>query len=133
MPETPPASPAASRRPGTLQGRRILVAEDEFLLAEDLREELEREGAEVLGPVPSVTGALALLRDGPAPGFAILDINLQGRFVWPVADALRVRQVPFIFATGYDAQAIPQAYADIPRAEKPMEADRVVRILLSTP
>ena len=116
--------PALSSGPlalASLQGRRGLVVEDEYMLAEDLRAELEREGAEVMGPVASVADALELLRSGPAPDMAILDINLGGEMAYPVADALRARDIPFIFATGYEAQAIPKAYSDVPRAEKPVE------------
>ena len=51
---------------------------------------------------------------------ALLDINLGGQMVYPVADALRAQGVPFLFATGYDAQATLPAYADVPRAEKPL-------------
>ena len=75
----------------------------------------------MLGPVPTVAEALELLSQGPAPNFAVLDVNLQGEKVYPVADALRDQGIPFLFATGYDAQAIPPAYADVPRAEKPLE------------
>ena len=104
----------------SVRGRRVLVVEDEYILAEDLREELEREGAEVLGPVPTVEEALELLRSTPKPYMAILDINLQGEMAWPVADLLRDMGVPFIFATGYDVKAIPSEYADVTRAEKPI-------------
>ena len=104
----------------SLRGRRVLVVEDEYILAEDLRQELEDQGAEVMGPVPSVAEALDLLQQGPAPDIAVLDVNLQGERVYPVADALRSRAIPFIFATGYDAWSIPPAYADVPRAEKPL-------------
>ena len=113
----------AGRVLASLRGRRVLVAEDEYLLAQDLREELERRGAEVLGPVPSLAEGLELLRAGSAPSLAILDISLRGEMVYPLADALRARNIPFIFATGYDAQAIPPAYADVPRAEKPLEIE----------
>ena len=104
----------------SLQGRRVLVVEDEYLIAEDLREQLLSCGAEVLGPVASVNDALALLEDGAAPDLAILDIGLGGEKVYPVADALRVRGIPFVFATGYDAWIIPDGYADVPRTEKPV-------------
>ena len=104
----------------SLRGRRVLVVEDEYILAEDLRQELEDQGAKVLGPVPTVAEALELLRQGPAPDLAILDINLQGEMVYPVADALRAQAIPFLFATRYDAWAIPSAYVDVPRAEKPL-------------
>ena len=116
--------PALSSGPAalaSLKGRRVLVVEDEYMLAEDLREGLESQGAEVMGPVATVADALELLRSGPAPDLAILDINLGGEMAYPVADALRARDIPFIFATGYNAQAIPKAYADVPRAEKPVE------------
>ena len=102
------------------KGRRVLVVEDEYVLAEDLREGLEHQGAEVMGPVATVADALELLRMEPAPHVAILDINLGGEMVYPVADALRARGIPFIFATGYEPWSIPQAYADVPRAEKPV-------------
>ena len=104
-----------------LAGRRVLVVEDEYLLAEDLRPALEAQGAEVMGPAASVAQALDLLRSGLSPYMAILDINLHGEMVYPVADALRARGIPFIFATGYEAWAIPEAYADVTRAEKPVE------------
>lgn len=103
-----------------LRGRRVLVVEDEYLLAEDVGEELERQGATVVGPVPSVRDALALLASEPAPHAAILDINLGGEMAYPVADALRARGIPFVFATGYDAEAIPETYAGVPRIEKPV-------------
>src|SRR3712207_5255758 len=102
MPDT--ATSTERRTSSTFRGRRVLVVEDEYLLAEDLRDELEGEGAIVLGPVPSVAEALELLRSGPKPYMAIVDINLQGEMVWPVADRLREMGVPFIFATGYDAR-----------------------------
>lgn len=105
----------------SVRGSRVLVVEDEYMMAQDLREALERQGAVVLGPVPSVPDALDLLRTGPAPDLAILDINLQGEMAYPVADALRARDIPFLFTTGYDAEDIPPAYADVPRAEKPIE------------
>ncbi|MDP8921195.1 MAG: response regulator [Pseudomonadota bacterium] len=110
----------------SLQGRRVLVVEDEYMLAQELREGLERQGAEVIGPVPTVAEAMELLRQGPAPDIAILDINLQGEMVYPVADALRAQGIPFLFATGYEPWAIPEAYKDVPRAEKPVEMKTIL-------
>lgn len=104
----------------SLRGRRVLVVEDEYLFAEDLREQLLSCGAEVLGPVACVADALALLGDGSEPDLAILDIGLGRETVYPVADALRTRGIPFVFATGYDASAIPEGYKDVPRTEKPL-------------
>jgi CheY-like chemotaxis protein len=128
MPEL--ASPTEEMALSSMQGRRVLVVEDEYLLAEDLREELEDQGAEVMGPVASVADALALLESGPVPDMAFLDINLGGEMAYPVADALRARDIPFIFATGYEAHAIPKAYADVPRVEKPVEVGQVTSKLI---
>ena len=80
----------------SFRGRRVLVVEDDYLLAQDLLEELERCGAQVMGPVASVAEALALLESGPAPYMAILDIKLGCELVYPVADALRARGVPLL-------------------------------------
>ena len=117
-----------------VRGRRILVVEDEYMLAEDLRLELEDAGAVVLGPAPSVADALALLADaeGGPPDAAILDLNLGGEMAYPVADALRERGVPVMLATGYDVQSIPAAYADVPRCEKPFDVGRCLSELFGS-
>ncbi len=107
-------------RSSSLRGRRVLVVEDEFLLAQDLLEELLDCDAEVMGPVASVAEALALLESSPPPYMAILDIKLSDGMVYPVADVLRRLNVPFIFATGYDRSFIPQAYANVTLAQKPV-------------
>jgi CheY-like chemotaxis protein len=112
-----------------LRGLRLLVVEDEYLLAEDLRQSLERLGVEVLGPVPTVAQALQLLRSEEPLDGAILDVNLQGDYIFPVLDLLRERRVPFVLATGYDAWALPAAYADAPRCDKPLDMRRLAIVL----
>lgn len=113
-----------------LKGRRFLVVEDEYLIAADLAAFLEAQGIEVVGPAASVNEALALLEsDGDRLDGAVLDINLQDDRVYPVADVLRSRGVPFVFTTGYDACAIPKSYADIPRCDKPVDEQRLIRVL----
>ena len=109
-----------------LQNRRILVVEDEYFLADDMRETLSEAGAEVLGPVPSVAEARALVEADARIDAAVLDINLQGEEVFPVADLLRLRGVPFVFATGYDGWAIPERFADTSRLEKPQVGDKLL-------
>lgn len=104
----------------SLCGRRILVVEDDFVLAQDLREELEKQGAEVMGPAATVAAALDLLEAEPAPCAAILDLDLGGVRVYPVARALQTQGIPFLFATGYSGEALPEAYADVPCVEKPV-------------
>ena len=115
-------------RPQRLKPR-VLVVEDDYLLAEDLKDELSAAGAEVMGPVSDLESAWALLAKGPLPNRAILDIKLGGQMVYPLADALRERGIPFVFATGYEAQAIPAAYADVPCCEKPFDAERCLGLL----
>ena len=85
-----------------LRGRRILVIEDEYMAAEDLRRDLEKVGAMVVGPVPSVTDALKVLAQDEAIDGAILDVNIRGEKAYPVTDALRERHIPFVLATGYE-------------------------------
>jgi CheY-like chemotaxis protein len=113
----------------SLHGLRILVVEDEYMLAEDLRQALERLGAEVVGPVATVEQALKLLQSEGSPDGAVLDVNLQGDYVFPVLDLLRNKRVPFVLATGYDGWALPTAYADAPRCEKPLDMRRLTSAL----
>lgn len=115
--------------PNTLADRRLLVVEDDFLIARDLAEAFQALGADVLGPVASVDDALDLLDDTDRIDGAVLDLNLQGEMSYPVADALLARGVPVAFTTGYDQSVIPPRYAGVPRCEKPVEAAGVVRAL----
>lgn len=108
-----------------LRGRRILIVEDEYLLANDLHDVIREAGAEVLGPVPSVAAALALIAAEAVIDAAVLDVNLRGEMVFAVADALVARGVPFTFATGYDHWALPDRFADAPRVEKPLKGRQI--------
>lgn len=112
-----------------LTGQRILVVEDEYFLASDMAAALRKLGAEVVGPVPTKDKALALLGSDQKIDAAVLDINLKGQLVFPVADALIARGVPFVFTTGYDQKAIPPAYQSIRRWEKPFDPRELVRAL----
>jgi hypothetical protein len=72
---------------------------------------------------------LALLSSDERIDAAILDINLRGKEIFPVVDALIARRIPVVFATGYDASSVPSAYAAIPRWEKPFNPDALARAL----
>jgi len=108
-----------------LEGQTILVAEDEYYAAEDLRRELTRLGATVIGPVPTLEKALELIEDAEQIDAAILDINLGGEMIFPAAELLTGRSVPFLFTTDYDGSAIPSRFDAVMRCEKPIEPDRL--------
>lgn len=106
--------------------RRILVVEDEYLLANDLKEMLDQEGAIVIGPVATEADAFILLEEGRID-CAILDINLRGRMVYSLARALREHRVPFLFVSGYDALAPDAYFEDVELIQKPFTAEAVMR------
>ena len=112
-----------------LPGRKVLLVEDDYFIADEMRRMLSKNGAEVLGPVASVDKALALIAASSEIDAAVLDINLRDVMVFPVADALTARGVPFIFATGYEGAVIPPRYAHIQRCEKPVELGTLARAL----
>jgi len=114
-----------------LENRRILVVEDEFFMAEELRENLEAAGALVIGPAPSVEHALSLIKSEALIDAALLDINLGGDMSYAVAEALIVRSVPFIFTSGYDDSIFSEHYALMPRIQKPAEFSTIVAELAS--
>lgn len=113
----------------SLAGRRILVVEDEYLVATALAEELADVGVDVVGPAPSVSRALALIDRTPDLDLALLDVNLGGEAVYPVADALARRGVGFVLVTGYDRDAIPERFHDRTTLQKPIGSRTVLEAL----
>ncbi len=109
----------------TLQNCRILLVEDEYMLADELRSELEEADALILGPAGTIEDAMDLIRSGQDIDGGILDVNLGGEMVFPVADHLVERGVPFLFTTGYDESVIPGRFAKIERCQKPVNIKRV--------
>ena len=112
---------------GSLAGKAILVVEDEYIFATDLQQELAQRGVAVVGPVPSVEKAVALIASGARIDGAVLDVNLQGEMVFAVADLLLARSVPFLFTTGYDQAVIPPRFDTILRCEKPLEVGNLCK------
>lgn len=112
-----------------LTGRAILVAEDEYYAADDLCRELTRVGAMVIGPAPTLERVMDLIEDANRIDGAVLDINLGGEMIFPAADVLMDRGVPFLFATGYDKSVIPSRFNAITRCEKPVGPDKVVNAM----
>ena len=104
--------------------RSILIVEDEPLIAMMLEDFLDSLGHKVQGTCDTVQCALAEVEKG---GFdlAILDVNLKGENVWPVASALRSNGVPFVIASGGHVDPPPPEFASVPLIEKPYTVDRV--------
>jgi two-component sensor histidine kinase len=114
---------------GVASVRRLLLVEDEALVGMMMRDALDDIGFDVTGPVGSLADArVAAIADG-IDG-AVLDINLAGEMVFPVADLLRARGVPFIFVTGYDPESIDPKFAGIPVLQKPVSRDALEQVLL---
>ena len=132
MPDLEPFAPdrnsSAARLP-PLKGCKILVVEDEHLIAQDLEVMLEDAGANVVGPVDSLPKAIRLAGDTERIDVALLNVFLNGDTVFPLVDQLQGRRVPILFLTGYDEANIPKQYSNIPRCEKPARPGRVVEEL----
>jgi two-component sensor histidine kinase/DNA-binding response OmpR family regulator len=119
-----------SRPQATGIANRMLIAEDEALVAimmEDLAVEL---GWSVVGPFARVSDALAAAKADEIHA-AILDVNLGGETVYPIADVLRARGVPFVFATGYGAESIDRRYACAPVLQKPIDRQALEQVFNS--
>ncbi len=102
-----------------LRKLRVLVVEDTYLIAEMIKDSLEDAGFEVIGPAPNIEQGLTL-SETESVDVAVLDINLAGSFCFPIATALRARNVPFFFLSGYTAETIiPAEFKEVPRVSKP--------------
>jgi CheY-like chemotaxis protein len=112
-----------------MDGKRILVVEDEFLVAEDLHFALKNTGARVLGPVGVIAEGLRLLDASPDVEGAVLDINLGGIMAYPIAQKLLDRNIPFIFTTAYDPEDVPERFCNIKFCQKPTTMTRIIRTL----
>lgn len=110
-------------------GKRVLLVEDDYFIVMQMVQDLEMSGAQVIGPVPTVAKALDRLEKLSGIEAAILDINLQGELVFPVAEELRRRGIPFVFASGYDDTVIPPMYSDIPLLQKPADVGQIASAL----
>ena len=108
-----------------LIGLCVLVIEDDYLLASDTSRALLEAGAEVLGPCPNEDAALEELQT-KCPDAAVVDIKLDNGISFKLAAILQSRCVPFVFATGYDADVIPAEFKGIARLQKPIAAEHIV-------
>jgi len=127
-----PALPAGVV-PGSLADRRILLVEDEYLVARYLARGLADRGAEVVGPVGRVEDAFDLIDAVQAAGNrldgAILDVTLSDTSALPIADRLLAESVPFVFATGYDRGALPPRFDAVTLCVKPVQVHDLIAAL----
>jgi CheY-like chemotaxis protein len=112
-----------------LAGRRALVVEDEYFIADDIRQALVALGAQVLGPFADVQDADAILISGTQIDIALLDVNVRSEMVFPLARALRSRGVPFVFMTGYGRASLGAEFQDVELWQKPLDLANALRSL----
>ena len=113
-----------------LSGRRVLVVEDEYFLADDIVQILKEMGARIVGPVGELEEATKLVNGDIAIDAAVVDVNLRSELAFPLARILRARKVPFVFTTGYDCSSIEQEFQDIQLWEKPLDLAAMARDLV---
>jgi DNA-binding response OmpR family regulator len=101
-----------------LNGVRVLLVEDDALIALTIEDTLSNAGCRVVGPLASVGAALRAIEEEP-PQCAVLDVNLGGELALPIADALAAAAIPFIWLTGHSAETLPAPYRHHPVVCKP--------------
>jgi CheY-like chemotaxis protein len=101
-----------------LKGLRVLLVEDEMVVALHLEEVLRDAGCEIVGPAGTLQSGLALVREEPLD-IAVLDVNLDGDPTFPIAEELKARGIPFVLATGYGQATLPEQWRDRPCLRKP--------------
>jgi PAS domain S-box-containing protein len=110
-----------------ISGNRVMIVEDEALVAMALRESLDEMGFSVLGPFSRITEAMVALRNNEIDA-AVLDVNLGGELIYPLADVLAAGGIPFVFVTGYGAEEIEHRFASVPVLQKPIEREALQAI-----
>jgi CheY-like chemotaxis protein len=113
----------------TLEGRQILIVEDDCVTAMDLAETLSAAGARVIGPAGTIASAFELLQRRPQLDIALLDVEVEGAFVFDVADELVKLEVPIVFTTGYERSEIPARFRTARHCEKPIGIAAIARAL----
>src|SRR5262249_13271230 len=108
-------------------GNRVMVVEDEALVAMVVSDAMTELGYQVVGPFSRPPDAIAAVKDGDIAA-AILDINLAATLAYPVAEELTSRGIPFVFVTGYGVESIDKRFSEIPVLQKPIERETLQRI-----
>lgn len=113
-----------------LEGRRVLVIEDESLVAMLLETILEDMGCQIIGPESNVEDGLQAALNTHDLDAALLDVNVAGREVFPVAEALAARNVPVVFSTGYGESGLPEHWRSRPTIQKPFTEGTIREALM---
>ena len=117
-----------SKEQHAVAGRRVLIVEDEPLVALEFRSVLEDAGAEVVGVATTLREAETFVAENLAA--AVLDVNLNGEMIYPIAERLLALGVTIVFATGYQTQSVvPKHLRQVPTLQKPVNSSALVRLL----
>ena len=111
---------------------RVLVVEDQMLIAMQIEDVLRESGCEVIGPAGTLDSAVSLMRE-QQPDAAVLDLNLDGEKTFTLAEELQTRGIPFVVVTGYSEGAVPKRWRGQPRLTKPFrrrELEALIRGVL---
>jgi CheY-like chemotaxis protein len=120
--------PASAKPRNTLTGRKVLVVEDEAMIAGLIETTLGEAGCLIVGPFATLEQAFETLERERLDA-ALLDIRLNGRDVYAVADALNTRGIPFIFISGFTQKQMPPGYRKCPYIAKPFTPDAILALL----
>lgn len=124
----PKLADVGERVPRPLAGKRLLIVEDEALVAMDMAAQLANAGAKIVGPTGNAAGALKLIADEKLD-VAVLDANLAGEAVDDIAVALTRANVPFAFVSGYDRDSLPASFATAELLSKPFDPSRLLAVV----
>ena len=117
--------------PGTLKAARrrsILLVEDEVMIRMMVADMLEELGYRIAAEAGDIDEAVRLVQVTDFD-IAILDVNVNGKIITPVAEAVMLRDLPFVFATGYGAQGLPEKFRDRPTIQKPFQIETLARTI----
>jgi two-component sensor histidine kinase/CheY-like chemotaxis protein len=110
-----------------IEGNRVLLIEDEALVGMMMKDVLTELGFQVVGPFATMADATAAIADEDFHA-AVLDVNLQGDLIYPLAEMIKTRGIPFVFVTGYSADGIDERFACVPILQKPVERKSLERV-----
>jgi DNA-binding response OmpR family regulator len=116
------------RKPRVRPGRRVLIVEDEAMIARLIETILSEAGYSIVGPVATLERALATIERERFDA-ALLDVRITGHDAYPVADVLGTRGIPFIFVSGFSRKQMPPRYRDCAHIAKPFMPDAILALL----